>query len=141
MTEARQTVKAMRDFFGCTLGGSYALVEAGLLDESDVSDIDVLIRSDKTRYSGAVNYARSLGYQSRTPVDKYGNTCREVIATKQGALSIHFCFQEKADTWFSDPIDILCFKMRRGSRRDWKHVEFAATSGLLINEPKRKATK
>ena len=95
----KEIVKQLGDFFGVLVGGSYVLVQEGILTEADIADVDVLIRCDKERYKGAVNFVRSLGYQCRTPVDQYGNTNKETIATKEGSLPIHFCWQEKKEPW------------------------------------------
>jgi hypothetical protein len=137
--KSEELVQQLESFFGCLVGGSYGLVRAGVLDASEVSDVDVLIRKSKTRYTGVANFLRSQGYACHDPIDKYGNTRCGFTATKEGETEIHVSFSDDgASVWHSTPIDILCYKMRRGTERDWRHIELAAQSGLLVNSDGKK---
>jgi len=139
MSVRLKIVKELKDFFSVILGGSYVLYEEGLIDLNDVSDIDVLI-SSVTLYQGAVKFVQSQGYKCKNPVDIYGNVDVSTVATKDGEIPIHFNFQHGTSKhpWFSEPIDILCYKMQRAHQRDMDHIASAVTSGLMTREEKKK---
>ena len=136
MSDIETLIKKSEKYFGAVLGGSYVFVRSGALSIDDIKDVDLCI-DDKTRYKGIVNYLSDEGYEPDTnAVDRYGNVSSCVSLFKDHSINIHVCFKEKVSNsvWYANPIDILSCKMRRGTQRDWEHVEKIAKSGVYIKK-------